>query len=274
MTFVRTDLARLCTLLADTARAEIMPRFNRLQAAEIRTKSSAVDLVTDADEAAERVMAARLLEWFPSAAIVGEEAATRDPSLLDTLGDAPLAFILDPVDGTRNFVAGLPAFAVMAAVTVKGEIVAGVIHDPVGKNTMFAMRGEGAWQSFEGGETKRLRVADPVEVSQMEGVMAVGFLGEPLRSKVAANMARLRSTLSLRCAAHEYRLAASGDCHVLMYNKLMPWDHAPGWLIHREAGGFSAHYDGTPYRPTQRTGGLLYAPDEASWHAVREALLG
>ena len=272
--FSAADLDRLCTLLADTARAEILPRFNRLQASEIRTKSSAVDLVTDADEAAERAMADQLSKWYPSAVIVGEEAATRDPSILDTLGDAPLAFILDPVDGTRNFVAGLPAFAVMAAVTLRGEIVAGAIHDPVGRNTTFAVRGEGAWQSFEGGETKRLRVAEPVEVSRMEGIMGVGFLEEPLRTQVARNMAKLRSTANLRCAAHEYRLAASGDCHVLMYNKLMPWDHAAGWLVHREAGGFSAHYDGTPYRPTQRTGGLLYAPDEASWRAVREALLG
>jgi fructose-1,6-bisphosphatase/inositol monophosphatase family enzyme len=95
-----------------------------------------------------------------------------------------------------------------------------------------------------------------------------------MRTRVACRLARFRSTTSLRCAAQEYRLAITGDCHVLMYNKLMPWDHAAGWLLHREAGGYSAHYDGTPYRPTQRSGGLLFAPDEASWRAVRDAVLG
>ena len=58
-----------------------------------------------------------------------------------------------------------------------------------------------------------------------------------------------------------------------LYNKLMPWDHAAGWLLHREAGGHSAHFDGTAYRPTHRTGGLILAPDKASWQAVRDGLL-
>lgn len=273
MQFSIEDIDRLDRLLADVACAEIMPRFNRLRDGEVRTKSSATDLVTDADEAAERAIASGLHGSYPGATIVGEEAATRDPSVLDAIGGAPLAFIIDPVDGTRNFVAGLPVFAVMAAATVYGQVVAGVIHDPVSRTSAIAIRGQGAWLKREDGGRRMLRVAAPAPVAEMEGIVAVGFLGEPLRSVVARNSARLGSTASLRCAAHEYRLAAAGNCHVLMYNKLMPWDHAAGWLLHREAGGYSAHYDGTPYLPTRRTGGLLYAPDEASWHAVRDALL-
>ncbi len=81
-------------------------------------------------------------------------------------------------------------------------------------------------------------------------------------------------TAWLRCAAHEYRMAASGHCRTCCsYNKLMPWDHAAGWLLHREAGGYSAHFDGSPYQPVNLTGGLLCAPDEASWHAVQQAIL-
>jgi len=52
------------------------------------------------------------------------------------------------------------------------------------------------------------------------------------------------------------------------------FSHAPGWLLHREAGGYAARVDGSPYKPTHRTGGLLYAPDAGSWHAARKALLG
>jgi fructose-1,6-bisphosphatase/inositol monophosphatase family enzyme len=63
--------------------------------------------------------------------------------------------------------------------------------------------------------------------------------------------------------------------HVLLYNRLMPWDHAPGWLLHREAGGgHAARFDGTPYTPLDTTGGLIAAPDASSWEAVREVLLG
>jgi fructose-1,6-bisphosphatase/inositol monophosphatase family enzyme len=59
-----------------------------------------------------------------------------------------------------------------------------------------------------------------------------------------------------------------------MPNRLMPWDHAAGWLLHHEAGGYSAHFDGATYHPTHFSGGLIYAPDEASWHLARAALLG
>ena len=78
----------------------------------------------------------------------------------------------------------------------------------------------------------------------------------------------------MRCAAHEYRMAAAGYCHLLIYNKLMPWDHAAGWLLHQEAGGYSAHFDGSPYKPSHLAGGLICATDQRSWELVREALIG
>jgi fructose-1,6-bisphosphatase/inositol monophosphatase family enzyme len=90
---------------------------------------------------------------------------------------------------------------------------------------------------------------------------------------VAARLPRLAATVGFRCAAHEYRLAAGGHAHVLLYNRLMPWDHLPGWLIHREAGGYAARFDGSAYLPTQRDGGLICAPDRDSWDALRHALL-
>jgi len=58
-----------------------------------------------------------------------------------------------------------------------------------------------------------------------------------------------------------------------VFNRLWPWDHAPGWLLHREAGGYAARFDGRPYSPTVTTGGLICAPDAASWQALRSALL-
>lgn len=108
----------------------------------------------------------------------------------------------------------------------------------------------------------------------MDGLISTGALPEPLRTVVNGNLSRLGSTSSLRCAAHEYRMLAAGHCHVALYNQLTAWDHAAGWLLHREAGGYAARFDGSPYKPTHRTGGLLYAPDAGSWHAARKALLG
>ncbi|MEJ8859552.1 inositol monophosphatase family protein [Variovorax robiniae] len=272
--FELSNLQRLVDLVAEAALREIMPRFTRLTAIEVRQKTSAFDVVTEADEAAESFITRALETDFQGCAVIGEESAGRDPAMLDHLATAPLCFLVDPLDGTKNFSSGLPLFGVMVAVIEAGEVVAGVIHDPVCRNTAVAMRDAGAWSQAEDGSRLQLKVANPVPVREMEGIVGTNFLSEPMRSTVNANLARLGMTNWFRCAAHEYRLAAQGHCHVLFYNRLMPWDHAAGWLIHREAGGIGAHFDGSAYLPSHQSGGLLYAPDESSWYKVIEALLG
>ena len=111
----------------------------------MRTKSGPLDLVTEADEAAEAVIAAGLRQLFPGALVIGEEATAADPSLLGGLADAALAFVVDPIDGTANYAAGLPLFGVMVGVIARGEVVGSVIHDPVLDDLPLALRGEGAW---------------------------------------------------------------------------------------------------------------------------------
>ena len=110
-----TDVA---LMLRDASQAEILPRFRKLAAGAIRAKSSPMDLVTDADEAAERQITRALMDRFPECAVVGEEACAADPSLLNRLGGADLAFVVDPVDGTANFAGGVPLFGCMAAAIV------------------------------------------------------------------------------------------------------------------------------------------------------------
>lgn len=274
MAYAPAELAFLGALLEAAARAEIMPRFARLSAVNRRQKTSAFDIVTEADEAAEAAILSALRARHGSgAAYIGEESAGRDPSLLATIATADLAFIIDPLDGTKNFASGLPLFGVMAAVTVAGEVVAAAIYDPVRADTAFAMKGGGAWMESAAGERAVLQVAPPVPVGEMECVVGTNFLPEPLRTQVNSRLSRLGMSTWFRCAAHEYRLAAAGHVHALFYNRLMPWDHAAGWLLHREAGGYSGHFDGSGYLASHTTSGLVCAPDRRSFDAVREALL-
>lgn len=273
MRFDHRMMADVAALLRDAARAEILPRFRRLAQGAVRAKTGPLDLVTDADEAAERVIAAGLEARFPGCVVVGEEGTAADPALLGRLCQADLAFVVDPVDGTANFAAGLPLFGTMAAAVVRGEIVAGWIHDPLGDDTAMALRGEGAWIESPDGHRHDLRVAAPVPVAETVGVVNWGYLPEPLKGRVTARLPRIRAGMVFRCSAHEYRMVAGGHAHALLYNRLMPWDHAPGWLLHREAGGYSARFDGSPYGPEVTGGGLIVAPDRTSWEALREALI-
>lgn len=272
MSFAVRDAEIVAEILRDAAQSEILPRFRRLGHGAIREKTSAEDLVTDADVAAEKQIAASLMRAFPGALVIGEESVSERPSLLDELSGAEIAFVVDPVDGTKNFASGLPLFGVMASVIVRGEVAAGIILDPIGDDWSIAVRGEGAWTTSIEGARADLRVAKSNAVARMSGTASWSTLPEPLRSEVCANLSATRSAFNYRCAAHEYRLMAAGDSHFALFSKLMVWDHAAGWLIHREAGGYSARFDGSAYLPSQRSGGLLCAPDEASWQELRAAL--
>ena len=270
----RSELAELVTLVRAVGRAEVMPHFRMLRPEDVQLKTGPLDIVTVADEAAEAQLTKALLGRYPTAIVVGEEATAKDPTLLDRIAAAEMCFILDPIDGTSNFAAGLPLFGMMVAVTRFGRTIAAVIHDPVGDDTAVALDGQGAWMERRDGGTDALRVAAPADVAKMDGALSWRFMPEPTRSQVCARLPRLAGAWDYRCAAHQYRLAASGACHFLVYHRMMPWDHAAGELLYREAGGFVARLDGTPYSPASTEGGLIAAPDRASWTALRDALSG
>jgi fructose-1,6-bisphosphatase/inositol monophosphatase family enzyme len=238
----------------------------------IRSKSEAIDLVTEADEAAERLISERLHKIAPGAVVVGEEAVAANPSLLDALRTEQYAITVDPVDGTANFAAGLPLFAVMAAVVARGEVVAGAIYDPMGDDILMAERGSGAWLVFPDGRRVRQRFAAPAEMSQMVGVCSPFLLPMEKRGPILRNLDKVRLSASYRCAGHEYRMACGGHLHFLMYGKLMPWDHLPGTLIAREAGAYLARLDGSPYLPTHTAGGLIVTTDEATHEQLRREI--
>ncbi len=264
-------LAALDELLRDTARKHIMPRFRNLALADIRSKTSPTDLVTEADEAAERMIAIGLTAIFPGCVVVGEEAASADPRLLENLDDAPLAVVVDPIDGTLNYASGAPLFCTMAAVIVRGETIAAVIHDPISGSSHLALAGEGAWCEEADGRKFSLRVAAPKPVAQMNGMVSWRYFPEPLRSTIPSRYPAVADVASMKCCGHEYRLATSGALDFLIYGRLMPWDHAPGLLIHREAGGYSAQIDGMPYGPSTRQIGVIAAPDRTSWEHLHAA---
>jgi fructose-1,6-bisphosphatase/inositol monophosphatase family enzyme len=270
--FTPKDHARFAGILREAARCEVSPRFRNLADGGIRRKKSAIDLVTDADEAAERFITAELAKAFPGALVIGEEAMSADPALLAKLPDADLAFVIDPVDGTLNFASDLPVFAVMGAAMVRGESVAAVIHDPNLDDAAMALRGEGAWLELASGARRDLAVAKPGPLNEMTGMVSWKYFPEPGRSAIPATFSRFADVSSLRCSGQEYRLAAAGHCHFLVYGSLHPWDHGPGTLLCTEAGGCVRYLHDAPYRAGVTAKGLLAAPDRASWLEIRAAM--
>jgi fructose-1,6-bisphosphatase/inositol monophosphatase family enzyme len=265
------DADRVARLLEDAAAAEIMPRFKRLAAGDIREKAPG-ELVTIADEAVEARLSPLLTALLPDSIVIGEEAAAADHTLFDhLLGDRPV-WIVDPVDGTGNFAEGRPAFALIVALVVGGRTRAGWIHEPMAGRTATAAAGEGAWI---GG--RRLRVAAPPgDLGDLAGVLLAGRYGSrQLQRNIEERRGRVRALRSLRSAGLEYLRLATGEMHFSLFTKLMPWDHAAGVLLHAEAGGYGRYLDGGVYAaPAVTQSGLLLAPDRDSWQRLHAILLG
>ncbi len=157
----------------------------------------------------------------------------------------------------------------MVGLVRRGETLAGWIHDPVKRLTTAALAGEGAWC-----DGRRLAVAPGSTPDSMSGALSLRFGNRQLARRIGGRSNLVGSIFNFRCAGHEYLALASGKAHFAFYNRLYPWDHAPGQLIHREAGGFSARLDGSPYTPRETGGGLLLTPDAASWQALHNVLIG
>ena len=266
----KIDVIELAGVLRDAAQAEILPRFRRLEPGTVKTKSNPTDLVTEADTEAEWFIKRVVEQRWPGTLVVGEESVAADPQLLGRLADADVAITVDPVDGTANFAAGLPLFAVMAAVVSKGEVVAGIIYDPMGDDWMLAERGGGAWLKRPDGGEQRLKVREPAaSIEDMIAHVSIAFIPKADKPRILSNFARFRIAANYRVAGHDYRTFASGHSHCVMFNKLNPWDHLPGTLIAEEAGAYVRKFDGSPYRPADFEGGLLLATDPDSWSLLR-----
>ena len=267
------DPAAVIEIMRETADAVILPRFRSLQSGEIQEKTGPDDLVTIADIESERRMTPLLRDLLPGSSVVGEEAVADDISVLGNLTAEAPAWIIDPVDGTRNFTKGSRNFCVMVGLVYRRQPVLGFILDPLGERCAFAVRGEGAWMRDYDERDSALSVLAPRPSGEMRGALNFRFLSSPLKEEMKERAKTgVQDHFRLGCAGHEYLTLLTGDAHFAMYPKNMPWDHVAGALPHQEAGGFHARFNKRPYYPDQLDGGLLIAPDEASWDELREKL--
>jgi myo-inositol-1(or 4)-monophosphatase len=223
---------RALTVALDAAREAgglLLETFERLQADQIGTKSSARDLVTEADVAAERAIVARLRAAFPDDAIEAEEEV-RDEE------DGGVRWFVDPLDGTVNYVHGLPVFAVSIARYRAGVPEVAVVHAPRLEETFHATAGGGAWL----GE-RRLAVSPARELG--EAVLATGFpyrrgeLPNDNLENFNAVFHEVRGLRRMGSAAMDLALTAAGRIDGFWELHLSPHDVAAGALLVREAGG-------------------------------------
>ena len=232
--------------LQQVAADVVTPRFGRLTDGDVMEKQPG-DLVTVADREAELAIADILRKAYPTALVVGEEATAADPALVTRLAGSDHSFVLDPIDGTRNFVAGSRDHAAMLAEVRRGEVTRAWIWQPAHGRAIVAEHGAGAWM-----DGRRL----PARQTS----------GDPSALRVCTSRrawegshARVTVTSSAWCCGVDYPNVASGEVDAVLFARGQPWDHAPGLLILQETGGVITTWDGTPYRADRPSPGRLLA---------------
>lgn len=258
----------ILNIVRRAARAEIMPRFRSLSQADIRSKAHADDLVTAADIAAEQMITRALRIAFPTALVLGEEAVSEDASLLDQIADAPVAFIIDPVDGTWNFAHGLAVFGVILVVTQFGKPAFGLIYDPVADDWVLADENGPARMEKSSGASIPLKASMGKQIDALSGYVPLHLFTGDTRKKVASTLPGFKRAYTLRCSAHEYRMIAQGHADFVITQSLHPWDHAAGALICAQAGCHVEMLDGGRYTASRHDGHLLVAPDRTTWNRL------
>ena len=268
------DPIAVTDLIVEAAAEEALPRFRQLADHEVERKASG-ELVTVADHAVEARLTRRLSELLPGSLVVGEEAVEADPRVLTRFDSDAYVWIIDPIDGTGNFAQGRAVFAVMVALVRGRELLAGWIHDPIAGITALAESGSGAALRDNDGRQSPLRVLPPAPLGEMSGALNAGTFGsKELARTLERNRKRLSTLKGLHCAGQDYLRLVRGEMHFLLFSKTKPWDHVPGLVIHREAGGFGQLLEGRPYEPTDIASfGILMAPDRETWQALKERLL-
>ena len=252
-------------LMIEAAQRLILPRYQTLTSGQIRAKSGPMDLVTVADEEAERWLTPRLEALLPGSTVVGEEAVAAQPEALQRLLGAAPVWLIDPVDGTWNFAQGRPEFCVMVALVHGGVVKGGWIYEPLQGRCTVGIRGEGAWRILlPGGRREEL---PGFSGGRLEDLLGFAYHSPLIGRHVAVRHHRIGS------AGVEYVRLVSGLESFSLYDRNKPWDHAAGSLIATECGGMVAHVDGSPYRPGLNPGPpLLTAADPERWRQVRAAL--
>ncbi|MDP1558780.1 MAG: inositol monophosphatase family protein [Nitrosomonas sp.] len=238
-------LDSVITLVRKVSRQEIMPRYNQV-ARQIKADGSCF---TEADVAAQAVLLRELQNIYP-AAIMGEEMSEQEQHEQWRAGDAGL-WSVDPIDGTSNFLNGLPYFAVSVALMQGGKSVLGVVYNPVSDEMFYAEKGKGAYLNGLALPIKKTvpplsNAIANVDLKRLDRKMAERIAGNPPYA----------SQRNYGACALEWCYTAAGYFDLYLHGGQKPWDYAAGCLILEEAGGHMCGFSQDDYwggSPWQRS---------------------
>ncbi|MES2803709.1 MAG: inositol monophosphatase family protein [Bdellovibrionota bacterium] len=235
-------------------RALLLGYFGKINNVEEKDKSAG--LVSEADRESEALIKGMLAKAFPDFDFLGEESAYLEGNDQFSASVRP-RWILDPLDGTTNFVHKFPIFCISLALEVNGEIEIGIVDMPMLNQTFTSIRGQGAWCTQPDGTREKLSVSKTVDFEQ--AFMSTGFVNE--KREVLSEQLKIFEDVVWKAqairrpgaAAYDLALIAAGVFDLYWEKNLKPWDSAAGLLLVREAGGVVITFEGENYDPFKKS---------------------
>lgn len=234
---IRSALMNVMTGAALKAGRALQRDFGEVENLQVSVKGPG-DFVSAADRKAEKILQDELARARPGYGFLLEESGCIEGT------DKSHIWFIDPLDGTSNFLHGLPIFAISIGLAREGEIVAGLVHNPVTGDMFVAEKGQGAYHN-----NRRLRVAARRDLSDCLIGCGIPHLGKAkehprFMAELAAVMAKVGNLRRLGAASLDLCFVASGSYDGFWERNLQAWDIAAGIIIIKEAGGFVTDADG------------------------------
>ncbi len=235
------DNEKIQSILYSISKEKLLPNFKNLKSDQIQYKNNK-DIVTSLDIEIENSLKEILPKFIKNSNFIGEEIYTYKPQILNFYNQEQYCWTVDPIDGTLNFVRGKENFAIMVALTFGTKIIQSWIYKPITEEFMYSIYNEGTYL-----DNKRIKLNKLSVISNSIGSISTKYWSKNFENKIKILKNYFKTVNSYGSIGCEYFDIALGKRDFALLSKLSPWDHLPGILIVREAGGHDSHFNNMPY---------------------------
>ena len=244
------------SILFDLSNKFILTMYRNLKAKDIMKKNNN-DLVTTVDLLIEKKLNNILCKLIPNSLFVGEEIYAISPNVINSYFEKKYCWTVDPIDGTSNFVKGKEKFAIMIALSFGDRILQSWIYKPLTEEFCCAIEGGGTLIN-----EKQINIIKSQSIDKTKGSISNKYWNNNYLSIMKKIINEFADVKSYGCIAFEYIDIVKSIRDFAILSKLSPWDHLPGILIIREAGGFDSYFDKGKYNHSLQKNNLVVARDK------------
>ena len=267
----RDDILEFITsILIDVNDQIVLNYFNKLSPNDINTKTSSDDFVSIADKKSEIFITTKLYNFLGITKIIGEESAFIDKKNYLNLLNEPLLWVIDPIDGTKNYINGNKNFCSMISLVKHSFPIASFIYKPLDRELIYAFKGIGAFKlDVDTQVISKLKI-EINKLSEITGSGGTKGIPEVFRKSILNNLQTNTKRLFIGSAGIETTMLANNKIQFIFHGRVTPWDHSPFDLIIKEAGGCVYMSRSKVEFNIKSKGPILAAASNNIWNHIRE----